>query len=98
MTAKHRRCCGIDVHKKSLSVCILAPSGKPEAGIKGRKFGTFTRDLRQLRGCRSNHRPPRSVKAGGDAALATSALTSQASRTVFSIFGKFSFSTVSDGS
>jgi hypothetical protein len=27
---KYRRCCGIDVHKKSVTVCILAPAGKPE--------------------------------------------------------------------
>ncbi|HSQ57015.1 MAG TPA: IS110 family transposase, partial [Gemmata sp.] len=54
MKAKHRRCCGIDVHKKSLSICVLAPSGQPEAGIKRRKFGTFTRDLRQLRGWLKN--------------------------------------------
>lgn len=49
MRTKNRRCCGIDVHKSSVSVCVLAPVGQPHLGIKRRKFRTFTRDLRQLR-------------------------------------------------
>jgi transposase len=44
-----RRCCGIDVHKKSVTVCVLAPAGQPQLGIKKRKFRTFTRDLKQMR-------------------------------------------------
>jgi transposase len=47
--SKDRRCCGIDVHKKSVTVCVLAPTGQPRLGMKKRKFGTFTRELRQLR-------------------------------------------------
>lgn len=46
---KYRRCCGIDVHKKNVTVCILAPVGKPEVEIRKRTFRTFTRDLKQLR-------------------------------------------------
>jgi transposase len=46
---KYRRCCGIDVHKKSVTVCILAPEGKRDVGIRKRNFRTFTRDLKQLR-------------------------------------------------
>lgn len=49
MEPKHRRCCGIDVHKKSVTVCVLPPVGKPEAGVRKRNFPTFTRDLVQLR-------------------------------------------------
>src|SRR5947207_11409883 len=49
MEPKYRRCCGIDVHKKSVTVCILPPVGKPEVQIRKRNFPTFTRDLRQLR-------------------------------------------------
>lgn len=49
MEAKYRRCCGIDVHKKSVTVCVLPPVGKPEAGVRKRSFPTFTRDLKQLR-------------------------------------------------
>ena len=46
---KYRRCCGIDVHKKSVTVCILAPEGKRGIEIRRRNFRTFTRDLKQLR-------------------------------------------------
>jgi transposase len=48
--ANQRRCCGIDVHKNSVTVCVLPPIGQPHVGMKKRKFRTFTRDLRQLRG------------------------------------------------
>jgi len=44
-----RRCCGIDVHKNSVTVCVLAPVGQAQLGIKKRKFRTFTRDLKQMR-------------------------------------------------
>jgi transposase len=44
-----RRCCGIDVHKNSVTVCVLAPAGQPHLGVKRRKFPTFTGDLKQLR-------------------------------------------------
>ena len=49
METKHRRCCGIDVHKKSVTVCILPPSGKPEVEVRRRNFRTYTRDLKELR-------------------------------------------------
>jgi len=54
MQPLYRRCCGLDVHKKSLTVCVLAPVGKPELGIKERVFRTFTRDLREMRGWLKN--------------------------------------------
>lgn len=44
-----RRCCGIDVHKNSVTVCVLAPVGQRHIETKRRKFRTFTRDLKQLR-------------------------------------------------
>ena len=49
----HRRCCGIDVHKNSVTVCVLAPVGEHGAPRK-RKFRTYSRDLRQLRGWLKN--------------------------------------------
>ena len=49
MKQKHRRCCGIDVHKNSVTACVLAPAGQPHIEVKKRKFRTFTRDLKQLR-------------------------------------------------
>jgi transposase len=54
MERKHRRCCGIDVHKKSVTVCVLAPVGQSQPGIKKRTFRTFTRDLKQLRAWMKN--------------------------------------------
>jgi transposase len=47
--ARHRRCCGIDVHKNSVTVCVLPPAGQPHLEVKRRKFRTYTRDLRQMR-------------------------------------------------
>lgn len=49
MSADYRRCCGIDVHKKSLSVCVLPPSDKRDGQVREEVFGTFTRDLKRLR-------------------------------------------------
>lgn len=49
MKDNYRRCCGIDVHKASVTVCVLPAVGQPRAGVKKRKFRTFTRDLKQLR-------------------------------------------------
>jgi transposase len=49
MASVYRRCCGIDVHKKSISVCVLPPVGSQGAAIKQEKFRTFTRDLKRLR-------------------------------------------------
>jgi len=46
---KYRRCCGIDVHKKSVTVCILPAEGKRDEEMRKRNFRTFTRDLKQLR-------------------------------------------------
>ncbi len=45
----YRRCCGIDVHKKSISVCVLPPVGSQGVAVKEEKFRTFTRDLKRLR-------------------------------------------------
>jgi transposase len=49
MGINYRRCCGIDVHKKSVTVCILPATAKPEVEVRRRNFPTFTRDLKQLR-------------------------------------------------
>jgi transposase len=56
VTEDHRRCCGIDVHKNSVTVCVLAPRGGRHSEIKKRKFRTFTRDLRQMRAWLKNCR------------------------------------------
>src|SRR5205823_9527701 len=46
---KYRRCCGIDVHKKSVTVCVLPLRGRPETETEKLTFRIFTRDLKQLR-------------------------------------------------
>jgi len=49
MEAEYRRCCGIDVHQKVLSVCVLPPVGSAGKEVKEERFRTFTRDLKRLR-------------------------------------------------
>jgi transposase len=49
MEPEYRRCCGIDVHKKSINVCVLPPVGNRSLAVKEEKFRTFTRDLKRLR-------------------------------------------------
>ena len=44
MEVVYERCCGIDVHKNMLMVCIFTSVRKKEI----RKFGTMTEDIRQL--------------------------------------------------
>ena len=47
MEVLHPRCCGLDVHKSSITACVLiAQSGKPLKHI--RRFGCTTRELREL--------------------------------------------------
>ena len=45
----HPICCGLDVHKESVSACVIFPGkdGADQYDIK--EFGTFTDDLQQLR-------------------------------------------------
>ena len=43
MEVLHERCAGLDVHKKSVSGCVLVPEGREK-----RSFGTTTRQLREL--------------------------------------------------
>jgi transposase len=49
MKILYRRCAGIDVHQKSISVCVRRrQQGKKEAEIEEAVFGTFTQDLERL--------------------------------------------------
>jgi len=54
MEPKLRRCCGIDVHKESVTVCVLPAYGQRGGEVKSRNFRTFTADLKQLRGWLKN--------------------------------------------
>jgi transposase len=45
MEVIHARCCGLDVHKRMVAACLLAPGedGRPRKQL--RTFGTMTEDL-----------------------------------------------------
>jgi transposase len=43
MKVLYDRCCGLDIHKRSVVACVLTPSGK-----EVRTFGTMTKDLLDL--------------------------------------------------
>lgn len=43
MEVVYQRCCGLDVHKRSVAACVITPEGK-----ETRTFGTMTKDILQL--------------------------------------------------
>src|SRR5215813_5107799 len=45
MQVVHEVCCGLDVHKKSVTACVLWASGRRR---QTREFGTFTKELLEL--------------------------------------------------
>src|ERR1700756_2746213 len=45
MQVVHEVCCGLDVHKKSVTACVLWATGRRR---QTREFGTFTRELLEL--------------------------------------------------
>ena len=48
MQVIHARCAGLDVHKKSVSVCVLCWESGTRKSQAVRVFGTMTRDLLEL--------------------------------------------------
>ena len=56
MQVVHEGCCGLDVHKKSVTACVLWASSRRR---QTREFGTFTRELLELgdwlRACEVTH-------------------------------------------
>ena len=45
----YRRCCGMDVHKDTIVVSVLAPDGRTGT-IARKRYGTFWNDLTRMRG------------------------------------------------
>jgi transposase len=45
----HPICCGLDVHKKSISACLLTVDGEGNEESEIREFATFTKDLTELK-------------------------------------------------
>jgi transposase len=48
MRVVYTRCCGLDVHKESISACLLTPDDQGGMQQQVRRFGTMTRDLLEL--------------------------------------------------
>jgi len=51
-------CCGLDIHKRTISACLLYTDEHGEQQIEIRKFGTFTYDLMHLRDWLLEHECP----------------------------------------
>lgn len=51
-------CCGLDVHKKKISACIIFPNSSVTDHCKVKEFGTFTDDLQGLRSWLLEHECP----------------------------------------
>jgi transposase len=45
MQVVHEVCCGLDVHKKSVTACVLWAAGRQRPT---KEFGTFTKELLEL--------------------------------------------------
>ncbi len=48
-TTEKRRCCGMDVHKEMVVVCVLPPDGQEGKPVK-KVYGTFRNELSRMRG------------------------------------------------
>lgn len=50
MKLLYRRCAGLDVHKRTVSVCVrMRPAGSKETKVETAVFGTFTEELEEMR-------------------------------------------------
>jgi transposase len=45
MEVIHQRCCGLDVHKKTVVACLMGPGQEAQPEKEVRTFGTMTADL-----------------------------------------------------
>lgn len=57
LSVVHPVCCGLDVHKKKISACLLG-AGDAADTILIREFGTFTDEIEQLRTWLAEHECP----------------------------------------
>ena len=44
----HRKCCGLDVHKKMIAACLLTEDAEGNSVTEKRLFGSMTRELHAL--------------------------------------------------
>jgi transposase len=54
----HPICCGLDVHKESVSACVIFPDSNGQEQHEIKVFGTFTDDLKLLRQWLLDHECP----------------------------------------
>ena len=54
----HPICCGTDVHKESVSACVIFPDDNGEEQYEVKVFGTSTDDLTRLRDWLLGHACP----------------------------------------
>ena len=45
----YRRCCGMDIHKDTVVVCVLPPEGTKSLAAR-KRYRTFRNDLTRMRG------------------------------------------------
>lgn len=48
MKILYRRCAGLDIHQKSIAVCVRIARGRTDLEVQTATFGTFTEDLERL--------------------------------------------------
>ena len=48
MRIVYQRCCGMDVHKDSITACVLLIDEEGEFRTESRRFGTMTRHLKEM--------------------------------------------------
>ena len=48
MDVIHERCCGLDVHKRTVVACLLTPGRRGQPCKEVRTFGTMTADVLAL--------------------------------------------------
>ena len=48
MRIVYRRCCGMDVHKESVTACLLLIDDYGEFQVEKRRYGTMTQELQEL--------------------------------------------------
>ena len=48
MHVVYTHCCGLDVHKRSITACLLVSGAGGKGQHEIRRFGTMTRDLLEL--------------------------------------------------
>lgn len=48
MEVLYRRCCGLDVHKSTITACVRIQDGAGKARKIVRRFGAMTADLRAI--------------------------------------------------